>query len=165
MRHVKPLIKYAFGYIVTETPYSSEWVQAVKHCIPSTDREYDGETKMWTFPGRYYECIKHLVETFFGNSYIDSAADKVSERQNTAWRDKFDSFAYQPPPRADQSTASATSRTAYATLFVTEDAPPEIIRAAFRTLAKMHHPDQGGDADKMTEVNAAYQKLKKLRAV
>jgi hypothetical protein len=33
----------------------------------------------------------------------------------------------------------------------------EVIKARYRELAKQHHPDNGGSADKMAEINAAYE--------
>ncbi len=35
------------------------------------------------------------------------------------------------------------------------DASADDVRAARRALARRHHPDQGGDADRMREVNQA----------
>jgi hypothetical protein len=50
---------------------------------------------------------------------------------------------------------------AYATLQVSEDASPEVIKAAYRAQVKHCHPDTGGDGghDRMVELNAAYQIL------
>ncbi len=44
----------------------------------------------------------------------------------------------------------------YATLQVIESADPEVIRAAYRALARRFHPDVGGDATRMAEVNEAW---------
>ena len=48
----------------------------------------------------------------------------------------------------------------YAVLRVVEGAPMEVVDAAYRALAKKHHPDKGGDAEEMKRINAAYAKLK-----
>jgi curved DNA-binding protein CbpA len=45
-------------------------------------------------------------------------------------------------------------------LGVSEGASREQIRAAYVAKAKAHHPDAGGSADKMNEINAAYEYLK-----
>ena len=55
----------------------------------------------------------------------------------------------------------------YERLKVTQDAPPEVIRAAYRALANRLHPDRNGGAggaddashDQMAELNAAYEVL------
>jgi curved DNA-binding protein CbpA len=39
-------------------------------------------------------------------------------------------------------------------------APPELIRAAFKCLATIFHPDKpGGDDERMKAINRAYEKL------
>jgi hypothetical protein len=40
----------------------------------------------------------------------------------------------------------------------------QLVRAGFHLLAQKHHPDKGGDVQKMRELNAAYEALKELLA-
>ena len=47
----------------------------------------------------------------------------------------------------------------YETLGVAQTATPEELKAAFRKLAKTHHPDVGGDSEKFKEINEAYNCL------
>ncbi len=49
----------------------------------------------------------------------------------------------------------------YRTLFVQPDAPPEVIKAAWRALmsARRAHPDLGGDHDAAVRLNTAYEVL------
>jgi DnaJ-class molecular chaperone len=51
----------------------------------------------------------------------------------------------------------------YAMLFVTADAPLEVIRAAYKALAVIFHPDHGGTEQRMTELNNAYTEIRNLR--
>ena len=73
------------------------------------------------------------------------------------WEDEFDR---QPPPRpgrimrADEFTA----------LYLLPSAPPEVVRAAHKALAQMHHPDKGGDLRVMQVVNAAFDTIVKEAA-
>ncbi len=46
-----------------------------------------------------------------------------------------------------------------AVLGVPCNAPLQQVKSAFRRLAKTHHPDLGGDVEKMAEINAAYGML------
>lgn len=49
----------------------------------------------------------------------------------------------------------------YAVLKVARDAPMEVINAAYRALAKLHHPDVNGQTatGRMAEINDAYETL------
>ena len=47
----------------------------------------------------------------------------------------------------------------YSTLGVSKNATQDEIKAAYRKLAKQHHPDLGGDADKFKSINEAYDVL------
>ncbi len=47
-------------------------------------------------------------------------------------------------------------RNYYRLLHVQADAPPDVIKAAYRALIRVHHPDAGGDALIATLLNEAY---------
>lgn len=47
----------------------------------------------------------------------------------------------------------------YSTLGVSKTATQDEIKSAYRKLAKQHHPDLGGDADKFKSINEAYDVL------
>lgn len=48
----------------------------------------------------------------------------------------------------------------YQILHLRKTAPPELIRAAFKCLATLHHPDKpGGDTEAMQRINDAYGRL------
>lgn len=49
--------------------------------------------------------------------------------------------------------------THYDTLGISSSASADEIKNAFRKLAKLHHPDLGGDVNKFQEINAAYETL------
>ena len=57
------------------------------------------------------------------------------------------------------------TRTPFAELGLDDDASAEAVREARRRLAKDHHPDRGGDADRMRSINvAAAQALRVIAA-
>lgn len=47
----------------------------------------------------------------------------------------------------------------HAVLGLAPNASPDAIKTRYRELAHEHHPDKGGDTERMTEINAAYEKL------
>lgn len=47
----------------------------------------------------------------------------------------------------------------YQVLQVTPDAEPEVIQAAYRALARKHHPDVGGSDARMSMLNSAWETL------
>lgn len=59
----------------------------------------------------------------------------------------FTGFAALPP--------AGYAKPWWETLGVSQAAPRESIVAAHRELAKLHHPDHGGNAERMAEINAA----------
>lgn len=54
-----------------------------------------------------------------------------------------------------------TPDVAWRTLYLLPDAPALVVDAAFKALAKVHHPDhEGGDEKRMRDINLAYEKLR-----
>ena len=51
----------------------------------------------------------------------------------------------------------------YRVLQVLPDAEPEVIQAAYRALARKHHPDMGGSQLEMATLNAAWETLRDER--
>lgn len=47
---------------------------------------------------------------------------------------------------------------AFAILYLRPDAPPQVVRAAYRALAPLNHPDTGGDEAAMTRLNLAHER-------
>ncbi len=54
-----------------------------------------------------------------------------------------------PPP---QSIASP-----FQTLYLLPNAPPEVVKAAYKALSRIHHPDLRGSNEKMIQINRAFE--------
>lgn len=69
-----------------------------------------------------------------------------------------------PPPNGGPATASDLEMS-YRLLGISPSATWSEIEKAYRTKAKVHHPDRGGDEDAMRALNHAYAQLKKMRKI
>jgi hypothetical protein len=67
------------------------------------------------------------------------------------------------PPNTWGSGGRGNGDPAYDELYVLENAPMEVVKGAYRALAMMNHPDHGGDTAKMQKINAAFDRIQKLR--
>lgn len=76
------------------------------------------------------------------------------EPQHTRKRKRWRRVAKEPGPH-ELSRTDALKR-----LYLRTNAPPEVIKAAYTALAKIHHPDRGGDVERMKAVNEAWAILK-----
>jgi hypothetical protein len=57
----------------------------------------------------------------------------------------------------DNTQADDSLEAAFATLHLLPDAPLEVVKAAHKALALIHHPDRaGGDVQRMQAINAAF---------
>jgi hypothetical protein len=63
-----------------------------------------------------------------------------------------------PPPRSPPGRGPASP---YDVLWLRPGAPPELVRAAYRALAQLHHPDRGGDHETMVAINRAFDALQR----
>ncbi len=60
-----------------------------------------------------------------------------------------------------QARATPKVLSHYAILQVSENASPEVVRAAYRALSVIHHPDKGGNVEMYKKIQHAYDALMK----
>jgi hypothetical protein len=122
-------------------------IEALKGYIPACNRVYVPDRKTWRVDAYAHDCLQGWLSyartTFSAQvQWSGSAADADPEAEWTP-----------PPPR--QKVVDP-----YQTLHLLPSAPPELIRAAFKCLATIFHPDKpGGDEERMKAINRAYEKL------
>ena len=114
---------------------------------------------------RYYGFAIHIVVYYFGGGFVDSVGG-VEEAQSEDWKEKFDAWVAGSAKRQKQEKRGPSKPTksdegAYAVLYVRNNAPPAVIKAAYRALSVVYHPDKGGDLEMMQRLNAAYDELKR----
>jgi len=89
----------------------------------------------------------------FGGAPAGGFAGAASSRPAHEWQ------AHAAPLPARDPVSDA-----YAVLWLRPDAPWPVIKAAYRALAGIHHPDKGGANATMQEINGAYALLRQYAA-
>lgn len=120
------------------TPYNAGFVELLKAQIPASYRSWDPQIKSWMVAAPYDTTAIRLLLQFFPNAEVD---------------DKPRSGSREHVPAGCGCDAD------HRALFVCQNAPAPVVRAAYRALAKLSHPDAGGDAERMRAINAAFERL------
>lgn len=129
-------------------------VGSLKSRIDWHDRRFDPAERVWYVDedaGRdlWDWIVAHVgvdQRRFVG---VDPAALRGEDRRaRTA--------APPPPPPPGRAAGSP-----YDVLMLRPGAPPELVKAAYRILAQLHHPDRGGDHEAMVALNRAFAALGK----
>jgi hypothetical protein len=136
----------AFGEVVLRFPFSEALVDDLKDGIPYRFRTYEPRSKEWTVESTYADLAVRLLLRHF-----PAAEVPARWRYRAPWEE--------PPPWSESPTA-ARSSDHYRILHLLPTAPVELIESAYRTLARLHHPDRGGDELAMQRINGAYDALK-----
>lgn len=122
--------------IWAKTPYVKGFVTLLKDKIPKEYRYWDGEEKVWVVNYSYEVELIALCETYF------DGITKYGEK-------RYITPSIQSPP-------------AYKILFLTSNAPREVVIAAYRALSKLYHPDvnkEVGANEKMKGINIAFEEI------
>jgi hypothetical protein len=121
-------------------PYDAGLIDALKAGIPVHARTYDPVAKAWTVTGRYVPVAFRLMAAVFPDvDVVEQTSAGSADRDRHAGEDPWVILHLRPT------------------------APPELVRAAHRCLAKLNHPDRGGDYDAMLAINDAAEALRGVR--
>jgi len=130
-------------------PYSPDFIADLKGHIPLHGRRWTPEGKFWWIGAAYVDLAARLAEGYFAVDHID--APRADQQR---------AYTAPPPPRPLHPDP-------FATLHLLPSAPPELIEAAARTLAKLHHPDLRPPAEQalatlaMARINRAVEDLRR----
>ena len=113
------------------TPFDAAFVAMIKQVIPVPLRAWYAAERCWWIGAPAVGDAKRILGEFF-------------------------------PGYQERFLAGATpfSASPHAVLEVRDDASPEVIEAAYRALARKHHPDVGGDTRTMQAINEAYDQIR-----
>ena len=127
-------------------PYHPGLIEALKLSIPAHAREWNPGSKTWIVSAAYTPIGVRLLRDVFPDATI--SGDRTAP----------------PPPRPPEPLRP--SDRLFAALHLQPTAPPELVLAAFKCLAKLHHPDRAPIADRdrahraMIETNNAYDEIR-----
>ena len=117
-------------------PYSAYVVAELKRAVPAPLRTYDPDLKTWTVAGRYVSAVYHVLAQVFGEVDVEGSRSGAADRGRPTGGDP------------------------YVVLHLLPTAPPELVSAAHKCLAKLHHPDAGGSTAVMQRINRAVESIR-----
>lgn len=133
------LIRYqANGDILLRAPYNPDFLHDLKQLIPARHREWLPDDRLWHISARFAPDATVLARSWF------DAVEIIPHR-------RAQDPGHPPSPKTIDSLAR---------LHLRETAPWPVVEAAYKALARLHHPDKGGDQTTMKHINAAYTNLK-----
>lgn len=137
--------------------YSTELAAVLKTQIPVSDRSYDNTTKIWTFTERFLKPIEEfcklagLTITLISRQQADAASQGAPQAHTSA-----NSGSVNPNNINGNSSLTLLCHQFMSLL------PFDAAQTAFRKAALALHPDRpGGDMEKMSQLNIAWQRLEK----
>ena len=127
--------------LILRSPYDQALVQALKEAIPYTYREWDGAAKVWRIAPEWGDILLQTLEAL-GVTAVDKR-----------------------PVLPQPAAVSPELQKACLQLFVLPEAPLAVAEAAYKALARLHHPDVGGDTETMQALNEAIATFKAFNEV
>lgn len=131
--------------VIIKAPFRADFVDDLKALLPRHKRYYNPEDKTWETHPEYLEEVIALARRYYTNVLVDEF--EAFEAQEEEPRSKGKAEPKAEPKNGDPWMAIKQ--------FMTKDA----YKSLFRLLAKEHHPDKGGDGEKMKAVNTLFEKL------
>jgi hypothetical protein len=131
-------------------------INDLKQRVPAYLRTYNATRRVWMIQrdAAHYlrEWVSQAQDAF--SATVEGDPGPWTKYRKPNWQSSYDA----PPPRGPRAVPSEAE--AFAALCLTPAAPGPLIKAAYRELAKLNHPDHGGDTAAMQKVNSAFDVLK-----
>lgn len=152
MSHVA-YIRKQLNTIVVEAPYHRTWTRAIQTIIPRRDRvKRDG---VWHFDINWHEAIYEITKYYYVHISCVKEPDVPSP---DGWRKKWNSFLLEYAHRNHDNNEENTNYD-FSTLYLLDDAPLGVVKAAYKALVMIHHPDRGGNTDIFMQIDEAYKRI------
>ena len=140
-------VKHVHDGAEVRAPYNEDFKEFLKQHIPWQFREWRPVEKAWWVSREYVSDLLDMCHHFFAHvEEVNGSTDYTGH----AHRKK------EPPPKRP---STKQYKGPHATLYLLPEAPKEVVKAAYRVLAKTLHPDLGGSNGEMQELNRAYKEI------
>lgn len=160
-----------------KTPYSADFVADLKADIPSVDRKWDKEEKVWIVSRQHLATVQNLIVACWGSEasvlhdidgqaifkpetrrvVIDYIARVKDDGYAKAWADNAWSVAFPEDVlrqwfdggfhQKAKTQEPVRPTTLYALLGAKQDDDAENLKRAYRRTAMTHHPDRSREPD------------------
>ena len=118
---------------------------------------YEKDLKNWCLVSEWWNTVEWCGQILKAGTYQKASSEQKSyqseQKPFKSSADNFEDFADLDPVRKEKENL-------YNVLYLTPEAPFELVEKVWKMLMLLHHPDKGGDTAKAAAINAAYQKIK-----
>lgn len=127
-------------WVAVRVPYDADFVAGFKQQVHI--RAFDPGSKIWYAPARYVPIVQRLADRTM----------QLKLETPTVFR----GFELRAVPAAVKIPED------YEILCVLPGSPIEVVKAAYKALAFMCHPDRGGSAEHFKTLTGAYERVCRL---
>lgn len=147
--HIYPMGDSKFCWL--DHPYNKRFVDWVSGGIrPTSYRHYNGDTRKWSVHMKRLHLVVAMGRKHFDHVDYSELPEPI-QIQIVKWLEDL---------KRSGSVMAPLAVGPHAVLFVLETAPWEVVKAAYKALALMAHPDQGGSDEDFRRIHEAYKELK-----
>lgn len=125
------------------SPFNKDLVDAIKTHVPVSGRSYDPPAKMWTFTEQYLTPLMNLFKVMGVSPTV------LTRQQVEAAQQSSPDGAQRGKPLPDLAVEFL------------RNCGLDAAQKAYRYAAMLNHPDRGGDMQKMSALNAAWDRIQK----
>lgn len=147
--------------VTVEAPFSQDFITQLKREVRYPMRAWDTEEKVWVVKAAVFKHVHKLLDKYYPDEEWAVAKNARRLIKRTYEKD----IGVDPPSKRRTSRWVPPSQSwgPWRVLYLSENAPEVVVTAAYRALAREHHPDYGGDRDEMAAINAAYEEIRQRR--